>query len=120
MDELCPETRVDVVPNWRNVWLAGQVLVELGREQAERMKIGEKLVQRVRMALTTLVTADPAGIGAELEPREWANAGNILSRLGDERDFGIMISIPAGEFIMGSSNADLDLERDKSVFRGDR
>ena len=40
-------------------------------------------------------------------------AGNVLSELGDPRDLDVMVPVPAGEFLMGSTDADSDADDDE-------
>ncbi len=58
VNELCRKEKQ--APNdgraWRNIWLAGQGLLEIGLKRAERRSIGLELVQRVQRRLTHLIT----------------------------------------------------------------
>ena len=102
VNELCPPgvPAAEDVAGWRNIWLAGQCLLEIGLARAHRRSLGLTLVERVRGHLTDLITHD------RLTPRERAEAGSVLSVMGDPRDLAAMIDVPAGEFTMGSSAAD--------------
>ena len=119
VDELCLE---GVTPQdeagWRDMWLAGAVLVEIGPTRARRRNLGRELVDRVRARLVMLIQ------GEHLQSRERAEAGDALARLGDPRKgVGVIvrdgrsvpdidwIPIPPGPFLMGS-----DRERDPDAF----
>ncbi|NUQ86636.1 MAG: SUMF1/EgtB/PvdO family nonheme iron enzyme [Anaerolineales bacterium] len=102
--------------DWQAFALAGQAITE--------MKLGadsnryEKLIQSIRMSLVALVEQ------GRLTPRERAEAGNTLAKLGDPRvgvlpsplgrragDEGLnflFCEIPAGKFMMGSPKTDKD------------
>ena len=99
VDELCPKTPPASDADWRQAWLAGQVLLDIGQGRAQRRALGPELIERVRQRLTELITHD------RLTPRERAEAGSVLSAVGDPRDFNAMIPVPAGEFTMGSNDA---------------
>lgn len=98
--ELCPAVGSAVAPDdiatWRNIWLAGECLVEVGLTRANRHRTGKELTERVRRQLTALITAE------RLSPRERAAAGSVLSIIGDERDLEEMVLVPAGPFLMGT------------------
>jgi len=100
VNELCPlDAPADEdVAAWRNIWLAGQCLLEIGLARATRRRLGLSLVERVRGHLTDLITHD------RLTPRERAEAGAVLSMIGDPRNFDAWVDVPAGEFRMGSSD----------------
>jgi hypothetical protein len=73
--ELCPpEATVD-----EKTWLAGEVLLEVGAERAGRTAMGRELLERVRRRLAALLA------GGHLAPRERAEAGVVLGKLGDPR-----------------------------------
>jgi len=99
VDELCSKTLPMSDAGWRQVWLAGQVLLEIGLPRAQRRDLGSELIERVRQRLTALITHD------RLTPRERAEAGSVLSALGDTRDLNRLLPVPAGEFTMGSNDA---------------
>ena len=116
--ELCPKAMVETPDGWRNCWLAGDVLLEIGLDRARRYQLGHDLLERVRSRLVALLQ------GGHLSPVERAAAGDTLARLGDPRfldektyclpdDTWIslpenrrsvlgFIEIPAGPFLMGS------------------
>ncbi len=108
--ELCPDKIVDSEPGWRKVWIAGEVLLEIGRARFKDSGLGREMAERVRHRLVDLL-----GNGA-LNSRERVSAGNVLSSLGDPRfdpdnwylphgdKFGF-VRIPAGSFLMGSDKA---------------
>lgn len=96
--ELCPEqapAHTDELA-WQQIWLAGKALAEVGVARAEGLQQGRALSERLRRHLTTLVTHDL------LEPRPRAEAGTVLSILGDPRSFDALVPVPAGEFRMGN------------------
>ncbi|MBK9092688.1 MAG: NACHT domain-containing protein [Anaerolineae bacterium] len=79
VDELCPKTPPADDAAWRQAWLAGQALLDFGLGRAQRRALGPELIERVRQRLTDLITHD------RLTPRERAEAGSVLSALGDPR-----------------------------------
>ncbi len=105
--ELCPQPISDDDSAWRNAWLAGEVLAEMGLNRVEDTNLGRDLAQRVRQRLVELMKKH------RLTAVERAAAGNALARLGDPRfradawflpDEPLLgfKKIPAGEFLMGS------------------
>ncbi len=105
VDELCQAAPPVSDVGWRQVWLAGQVLLDIGLVRAQRRDLGALLVTRVRGQLTTLITHDC------LTPRERAEAGSVLSAVGDERDLDAWVPVPAGEFTMGSDDSQWEDEK---------
>jgi len=110
--ELCPEKAPDDknVNAWRNCWLAGQCLLEIGLERAKRNELGRLLVNRLRGRLAELVSRE------FLKPRQRAEAGAVLGKIGDRRK-GVWltanrvpdidwVTIDAGPFIMGNDKGD--------------
>jgi formylglycine-generating enzyme required for sulfatase activity len=104
--ELCPSKTHDTDLGWQKVWLAGDVLLEVGLSRVNDLELGRDLVARVRDRLAELATL------GKLKPVERARAGDTLGRLGDSRS-GVGLTaeglpdiawcdVPAGEFIMGS------------------
>jgi formylglycine-generating enzyme required for sulfatase activity len=111
--ELCPRKAGETDAAWRNVWLAGDVLLEIGGESVTTRDMGDELLDRVRCRLVDLLH------GGHLSPVERARAGDTLAELGDPRfrnnpwclpdeDLLGFVEIPAGPFLMGS-----DPQKDK-------
>ena len=101
--ELCPDqapTFSDELA-WQKIWLAGKALIEVGVTRTEPLHQGRALIERLRRHLTTLVTQ---GL---LEPRLRAEAGNVLSILGDPRGFDDLVTVSAGRFRMGNGPAQM-------------
>jgi len=107
--ELCPQKMPDFADAmaWRKIWLAGACLREIGLKRSQRRDLGQELLPRLQTHLTTLITR------GRLEPRERAEAGSVLSALGDDRDFAEMLAVPAGPFTMGSGEDDPDAFADE-------
>lgn len=87
---------------WTRVWLAGEMLLVVGRTNAEKDEVGQEVLIRLRPQLAALVTQGP------LSPRQRAEAGVTLGWLGDPRpdvacEVPRMVTIPAGPFLMGST-----------------
>ncbi len=114
--ELCPKREL-TENEWSKVWLAGDVLLEVGVTRAERTELGKELVPQVQNKLVELIENN------HLTPRERAEAGNVLAQLGDprigviphpqpfsQREKGVLnllfCEIPAGKFLMGSPKSD--------------
>ncbi len=106
--ELCP-AYIDEADNlaWRNAWLAGDVLQEIGLQRVSDSRLGCDLLERVRLRLADLLCK------GKLAPIERARVGRTLAMLGDPRfdpndwylpkeDTLGFIYIPAGKYIMGS------------------
>lgn len=109
--ELCPNQVENSESYWRNVWLAGDILLAIGTSRVENYALGRDLISRVRHHLTDLLTS------GGLSPIERARAGDTLGKLGDPRtDVSILldqpnagfVKIPAGPFVMGSKHDDED------------
>ncbi|HEY5864433.1 MAG TPA: formylglycine-generating enzyme family protein, partial [Candidatus Tectomicrobia bacterium] len=105
--ELCPATAGDTDVAWQQAWLAGDVLLEMGRSRRRSSMQANDLTERVRWRLVELLWAD------RLRPVERAAAGATLAHLGDPRfrdDAWYLPAepllgfrrIPAGPFLMGS------------------
>jgi formylglycine-generating enzyme required for sulfatase activity len=105
--ELCPEHPMATEVAWRQAWLAGDVLLEMGRNRVRDSALGRDLDERVRRRLVALLSS------SHLSPVERAAAGNTLARLGDPRfraDAWYLpaepllgfVEIPEGPFLMGS------------------
>ena len=104
--ELCPQRLPTSEAGWRNVWLAGDVLLEMGLHRVRDSALGLDLLDRVQQHLVKLLQA-----GA-LVPGARAAAGDVLAQLGDPRFAADtwylpaepllgLIEIPAGPFTMG-------------------
>jgi len=102
VSELCPEQApaMEDADGWRGCWLAGKALIEIGVRRAQRRGLGRDMTERLQERLKTLITK---GL---LAPRERADAGSVLSVLGDPRNFDEMVAVPAGGFLMGSNDYD--------------
>lgn len=98
--------------------LAGQAIVEMGLLRIERAEAGKQIVELVRANLVQLIRS------GRLSARERVTAGDILAEVGDPRpEFSSTLvgdllvpdiswcEIPAGPFLMGSSEA-----RDDSAY----
>lgn len=110
--ELCPSRDLTDEKEWGRVWLAGDILLEIGLNRVERMELGRELLPRVQNKLVALLE------GSRLTPRERTEAGNTLARLGDPRfdadhwqlpkeSLLGFVPIPAGEFLMGTREEDI-------------
>jgi formylglycine-generating enzyme required for sulfatase activity len=108
--ELCPAQAVDTDIAWQQAWLAGDVLLEIGRSRRRGSRQAHDLDERVRWRLVELLWAE------RLRPVERAAAGDTLARLNDPRfraDAWYLPAepllgfqrIPAGPFLMGSDPA---------------
>ncbi len=104
--ELCPSEAPSTEKDWRKAWLAGEVVLEIGSERAEDTAQGRELLKRVQSRLADLLQQ------GRLAPRERAQAGDVLARLGDQRP-GVGLrpdglpdiewcEVPGGSFLMGS------------------
>jgi formylglycine-generating enzyme required for sulfatase activity/energy-coupling factor transporter ATP-binding protein EcfA2 len=98
VNELCPETAPAAgdEAGWRRVWLAGRCMTEIGVARAGRRDLGTELLACIPERLVELITHDC------LSPRERAEAGSVLSALGDPRDLDEMLPVGPGAFLMGS------------------
>ena len=107
MDELCPATAEDTDAAWLDASWAGELLDVIGPRRLGRLRAERDLVGRVQRRLCALLT------GGKLAPRERAEAGRVLGRIGDprfrEEAWGLpadetlgFVKIPAGPFWMGS------------------
>jgi formylglycine-generating enzyme required for sulfatase activity len=101
--ELCPVDAQDDDISWRLAWLAGEVLQEIGAKRAQDGSFGRDLLKRCQDRVKDLVT------DGKLAPKERANAGRILAKLGDPRpevltcEHMVFCQVPAGEFLFGES-----------------
>jgi formylglycine-generating enzyme required for sulfatase activity len=112
VNALCPEDvrRVEQpdAAAYRRVQLAGESLLEIGMIGVRREETGQVMLARVQDWLMAAMRADTV-----LEPKERAEAGDTLGRLGDPRfradawylpDEPLLgfVEIPEGSFVMGS------------------
>ena len=109
VSELCPARPGPGETTWRQAWLAGEVLLEMGRPRLTDSATGRDLLERVQNRLAALLS------GGHLSPRERAEAGDVLAHLGDPRP-GVGLrpdglpdiewcEVPEGEFIMGEGSS---------------
>jgi formylglycine-generating enzyme required for sulfatase activity len=87
-------------PAWRNIWLAGECW-RIFRRDFEHELGRDRAVHTGRRALDYLTRLVTEG---QLRPAERADAGIVLSRLGDPRDLEELVPVPAGPFIMGADD----------------
>ncbi|MBC8443605.1 MAG: SUMF1/EgtB/PvdO family nonheme iron enzyme [Deltaproteobacteria bacterium] len=101
VSELCPSSEKDDEVSWRNVWLAGDALLEIGLNRVQDTALGRDLLIRLRDRLSGLLQL------GRLNPMERAAAGETLAYLEDPRKEVTTIPhmtfciIPAGPFQMG-------------------
>jgi formylglycine-generating enzyme required for sulfatase activity len=104
--ELCSLGSPATAGEWRMVWLAGEVLLEMGLNRVQERKLGMDLLARVRQLLVELL-----GAGV-LPPGERSAAGRVLALLGDPRRSVldplrmVFCDIAAGPFCMGRGDPD--------------
>ncbi|MBV6396550.1 MAG: Hercynine oxygenase [Anaerolineales bacterium] len=108
------ETNQSSEKHWQSASLAGQALVEMRlMDDAASQTRYEILLERIRIWLTQLIEQ------GMLTPRERAEAGDTLARLGDPRFDAArwqlpkesmlgFVHIPAGEFTMGTKEKDIE------------
>jgi len=95
--------------DWQAAALAGQALLEMKlKERGGGQKLYDKIIERVAGWLAQLLEQNA------LTPRERAEAGNTLAKLGDPRvgvtsDF-LLCHIPAGKFKMGEGKKQFPYE----------
>jgi formylglycine-generating enzyme required for sulfatase activity len=104
--ELCPDRLVVEPSAWRRIWLAGDILLEMGVGRTTQPAKVNDLAAQVRNWLVQLIRTSP------LTSAERAAAGSVLGRLGDPRfdeklglpaeDLLGFVEIPEGTFRMGS------------------
>ena len=87
--ELCPLAMKDDEISWYKVWLAGDVLLEIGLNRVADQTLGVELLERVRHRLAALLTE------GHLTFQERARAGDTLAYLGDPRPCGVEVSADA-------------------------
>ena len=117
--ELCPAQAVETDVVWRQTWLAGDVLLEMGQQHVRTSTLGRELDERVRQRLVALLRSGSLG------SVERAAAGNTLGSLGDPRfhreefwclpndDLFGFVEIPTGPFQMGSADDDTEARDDE-------
>jgi formylglycine-generating enzyme required for sulfatase activity len=116
VNALCPEPCVpskDVGgDDWRAAVLAGEALLEIGLVGVRREPMGQAVLKRTQDWLAALLRA-----GA-MDPRQRAEAGDVLAQLGDPRfredAFGLpdepllgFVAVPGGRFVMGTREEDI-------------
>lgn len=117
VESLCPPHTPENDTEWRDIWLSGEILLEMGPSRAIDLELGSQLLGKVRPRLSALIER-----GA-LHARERAEAGDVLGRLGDvrfdrarfrlpahfrgdrEKSIGL-VPIKPGRFVMGSREDD--------------
>jgi len=123
-DRLCPPATPSGDAAWRRVWLAGDCLLEVGLGRVGDTDLGRRTLGQVRVRLAELLAQ------GRLEPRERAEAGDVLGRLGDPRfdperlflpnpipgleqqPLGLVL-VPPGPFVMGSREGDKEAGDDE-------
>ncbi|MCP5098576.1 MAG: SUMF1/EgtB/PvdO family nonheme iron enzyme [Chloroflexi bacterium] len=107
--ELCPGQVEESGSGWMKVWLAGDVLLEMGVKRAQDSSLGREMVARVQERLVALVTS------SQLTPRERVAAADTLAKIGDPRP-GVcdlepdLIPIADGAFLMGEGRDEIELK----------
>jgi formylglycine-generating enzyme required for sulfatase activity len=86
---------------WRRVWLAGEMMLVVGLEAAEKDDVGQELLPNLCQQMGDLLTA-----GA-LTPQQRSEVGELLAKLGEMRpdvacEVPETVEVPAGSFLMGS------------------
>jgi formylglycine-generating enzyme required for sulfatase activity len=117
LDNLLQQDIKDVaapqLADWRNAMLVGEALLEVGQVSAQREKPGQRLYTRAQDWLLAALITDK-----KLPEPQRAEAGRILSRLGDPRfdddhwylpkdDLLGFVHIPGGSFSMGTDKKDI-------------
>jgi formylglycine-generating enzyme required for sulfatase activity/MinD-like ATPase involved in chromosome partitioning or flagellar assembly len=105
--ELCSARTADDELSWRKVWLAGDVLLEMGVNRVTDSALGRDLLARVQARLVDLLE------GGHLSPRQRTAAGDTLGHLGDPRLDFAWCEVPAGPFVMGSDGDDALADEDE-------
>jgi formylglycine-generating enzyme required for sulfatase activity len=110
--ELCPHRAGENEIAWRQAWLAGEALVEMGLNRVRDSALGRDLAERLRHRLVDLIRQ------GRLSAVERAAAGRTLARLDDPRfradtwylpDEPLLgfVEVPAGPFLMGTREEDI-------------
>ena len=81
LDKLCPRKRLSDEPDWRRVWLAGELLPGV-RSEAPADELRKDLDDRIVQRLVELLDTRQALAEA---PQDRAAVGRALARLGDPR-----------------------------------
>jgi formylglycine-generating enzyme required for sulfatase activity len=106
--------------SWRRLLLAGNVLVEV---DALNLRTARTLVDEARPRLLALMRDSES-----LPPKERAEAGRLLAKLGDPREAVLDVgkiewcAVPKGDFLMGSDDRDemtLSFEKPQFTYRLD-
>lgn len=101
VSELCPARAKAAEVSWRKAWLAGEALLEIGLKRVKDSESGRDLLERVQQRLVELLS------GGHLTPRERAEAGDVLAKLGDPQPEVMTVEqmsfcyVPPGPFWMG-------------------
>ena len=106
--ELCPEQPRLSEAGWRQVWLAGEVVLEMKPQRMQDTEQGRTLFQRIRQRLAQLLA------GGHLPTRERMEVGMVLGQLGDPRE-GVGVRdglpdlawggvVPAGKYTIGGDS----------------
>jgi formylglycine-generating enzyme required for sulfatase activity len=93
--------------DWQAAYLAAEALLETGLSELRARTRHQPLLERVRAWLVAMLQR-----GA-LTPRERAQGGDALARLGDPRHLDEMVEVPAGKFRYGEKKQPRTLERFK-------
>ncbi|MCP4549161.1 MAG: SUMF1/EgtB/PvdO family nonheme iron enzyme [bacterium] len=113
VEALCPPGAPRDEESWQRIWLAGDVLIEMGLKRVEETRAGQTRLESTRKLLLDLV--DKGALSAA----ERARAADSLAQLGDprfDRTFLHLpkvfrgqpepllgfVEVPAGAFVMGS------------------
>ena len=120
IEELDPPDPNNTSQAWHQIWLAGEVFLELGVVRAKDTSHGRRLLKRTRKHLAKAVGE------VHLLPEERLKTGDVLGQLGDPRlGVGVVdfqdtivpdidwVEIPSGAFTMGSPEDEEDAWEDE-------